>query len=89
MPRSDDDIHLLHKQRNENRQHLYLFRPQLSMKSVSYTHLAISVNDKETKDFSKSEWCVIQQVGLGLSNKEIAAKLFLSEGTVRNYISKI
>ena len=25
----------------------------------------------------------------GLSNKEIAAKLFLSEGTVRNYISKI
>lgn len=40
-------------------------------------------------DFSKSEWLVIQQVGLGLSNKEIAAKLFLSEGTVRNYISKI
>ena len=25
----------------------------------------------------------------GLSNKEIAAKLYLSEGTVRNYISTI
>lgn len=56
---------------------------------MAQSNYAISVNDKETKDFSKSEWCVIQQVGLGLSNKEIAAKLFLSEGTVRNYISKI
>lgn len=49
----------------------------------------IRVNPDDTKDFSKSEWRVIQQIGLGLSNKEIAAKLFLSEGTVRNYISKI
>lgn len=56
---------------------------------MAQTNYAISVNDKETKDFSKSEWRIIQQVGLGLSNKEIASKLFLSEGTVRNYISKI
>lgn len=56
---------------------------------MAQTNYAISVNDKETKNFSKSEWRIIQQVGLGLSNKEIASKLFLSEGTVRNYISKI
>lgn len=63
-----------------------VFRLFSKMAQANYT---ISVNDQETKDFSKSEWCVIQQVGLDLSNKEISTKLFLSEGTVRNYISKI
>lgn len=56
---------------------------------MAQSNYAIQVNDKDTKNFSKHEWEVIQQVGFGLSNKEIAAKLFLSEGTVRNYISKI
>lgn len=56
---------------------------------MAQTNYSINVDEDQTKDFSKSEWQVIQQVGLGLSNKEIAAKLFLSEGTVRNYISKI
>ncbi|WP_456033103.1 response regulator [Ruminococcus sp.] len=32
---------------------------------------------------------IIEQVAKGLSNKEIAALLYLSEGTVRNYISTI
>ena len=41
------------------------------------------------KDLSTTEWRIIQEVGYGESNKEIAAKLFLSEGTVRNYLSTI
>ena len=40
-------------------------------------------------NLTKKEIEVMEQVSLGLNNKEIAAKLFLSEGTVRNYISII
>ena len=38
-------------------------------------------------DIATKVFKVIQQVGFGLSNKEIAQKLYLSEGTVRNYVS--
>jgi len=45
--------------------------------------------DKSKFDLSEREFEVVTLVAEGLSNKEIAAKLFLSEGTVRNYISVI
>lgn len=46
--------------------------------------------DKElTADISKSEWQIIRTVGSGMSNKEIAKALCLSEGTVRNSLSNI
>lgn len=56
---------------------------------MAQSNYAIQVDQTESKHFSKNEWRVIQQVGLGLSNKEISVKLYLSEGTVRNYISSI
>jgi len=40
-------------------------------------------------DINEREYKVIELVADGLSNKEIAEKLFLSEGTVRNYLSTI
>lgn len=40
-------------------------------------------------DLTEREIEVIRNVAEGLSNKEIASLLFLSEGTVRNYISTI
>lgn len=38
---------------------------------------------------SEKEFEVIELIALGLNNKEISAKLYLSEGTIRNYISNI
>ena len=40
-------------------------------------------------DISEKEQGIIELVAEGLSNREIAEKLYLSEGTVRNYISTI
>ena len=40
-------------------------------------------------EISDKEASIMAEVAAGLSNKEIAQKLFLSEGTVRNYISTI
>ena len=52
------------------------------------------INRKGTCDYDKygitpQEREIIEEVANGLSNKEIADKLFLSEGTVRNYLSNI
>ena len=45
--------------------------------------------DYEKYDISEKEQEIIEQVALGKSNREIAGELFLSEGTVRNYISSV
>lgn len=40
-------------------------------------------------DITPKEYQIITLVADGLSNKEIAGKIYLSEGTVRNYLSSI
>ena len=55
---------------------------------------AKEVNTSAAEDFANDlyttrELDIIEAVAQGLSNKEIATKLFLSEGTIKNYISTI
>lgn len=45
--------------------------------------------DYEKYDISNKERTIMEAVADGLSNREISEKLYLSEGTVRNYISSI
>ena len=52
------------------------------------------MSKKETFDYKRfnltdKEFEIMEELAAGESNKEIATKLFLSEGTVRNYISTI
>lgn len=55
--------------------------PELLQFSSSFDYSAYGISEKEIG--------IIQFVADGYSNKEIASKLFLSEGTVRNYLSTI
>lgn len=52
------------------------------------------INGKDNSDYKEKgitdkEYEIIELVAQGLSNKEIAAKLYLGDGTVRNYISTV
>lgn len=47
------------------------------------------MSELNTGDITKGEWDIIKAVAQGMSNKEIAESLWLSQGTVRNSISSI
>ena len=55
--------------------------PELMKQKEEFDFAAHGISDKERE--------IMELVAEGLSNKEIAGKLFLSEGTVRNYISTL
>ena len=72
-----------------------MINPNVASKVISqFSSMAkgparLQVDERLTADISKSEWQIIRTVGSGMSNKEIAQELCLSEGTVRNSLSNI
>jgi DNA-binding NarL/FixJ family response regulator len=52
-------------------------------------HAPTQPDDPMIEPLSEREHEVLQLIAQGLTNKDIAAKLFLSEGTVRNYVSSV
>ena len=54
---------------------------------MAQTNITMEVDAEGVKDLTPTEKKIANLVGNGLSNKEIAEKLFLSEGTVRNGLS--
>lgn len=52
-------------------------------------NMSTTSSTKQLSELSTREQDIIELVAEGLNNKEISAKLYLSEGTVRNYISQM
>jgi DNA-binding NarL/FixJ family response regulator len=50
---------------------------------------SVKVRNDGIKELANTERKVTRLIGMGYSNKEIAAELSLSEGTIRNYLSSI
>lgn len=55
--------------------------PELMKPKEEYDYAGHGINDKEKE--------IMELVAAGLSNKEIAGRLYLGEGTVRNYVSSL
>ena len=56
---------------------------------MAQTNQTIRVGEQLTGKLRESEWKIIDCVGRGMSNKEIAQRLHLSEGPIRNSLSVI
>lgn len=56
-----------------------------------YKKITSEIDTQKIKnlEISKREYEVLQQISLGLSNKEIAEKLFVSESTIKTHVSSL
>lgn len=71
-----------------------LIHPEIARKLAGFLQPSARQEAQEAQPLAsygltKSEQAVVTSIAEGLTNKEIAAKLFLSEGTVKNYITDI
>ena len=66
---------------------IYINKKSLHKRKIASTE----INHQKIKDLeiSKREYEVLQAISEGLSNKEIADKLFLSESTIKTHVSSL
>ena len=60
------------------------------IKRIKKTKVAVECTTPEQlAQLTEREVDVLREIGLGLNNKEIAEKLFITEGTVKNHVSNL
>ena len=59
------------------------------LESISKSAVTTAGKGFDESGYTERELEIVRAVADGLSNKEIASKLFISEGTVKNYITSI
>ncbi|TLF37746.1 response regulator transcription factor [Lacticaseibacillus zeae] len=66
-----------------------VIRKVMTGQTIYAPELVTNMVTAESNPLTDRELAVLAEVASGLSSKQIAASLFLSEGTVRNYLSAI
>ncbi|MEO3111186.1 response regulator transcription factor [Turicibacter sanguinis] len=68
-----------------------IFHPEVATQLLNTQTTSIKSDAQfyEQYRLSEKELMIIREIATGLTNKEIAAKLFLSEGTIKNHITNI
>lgn len=66
---------------------IYLNKKSLQKETVDTTE--IDYNKIKELDITEREYEVLQHIAQGLSNKEIAETLFLSESTIKTHVSNL
>jgi len=60
-----------------------------SLHKIEIPSNEINQNKISELEITKREYEVLQEIASGLSNKEIASKLFLSESTIKTHVSNL
>lgn len=71
-----------------------IYLEDLMYKSIDWSDRDVFIekifqNKEELLNFTRKEKKIVKEVASGLTNKEIAKKLFISEGAVKRYINSI
>ena len=68
---------------------LGIYLNRRSQKNTQNTSVKINYQTIEKLEISKREYQVLQKISEGLSNREIAEQLFVSESTIKTHVSNL